>query len=83
MRKQHHAKLKFHTIFSIVIAAVLVAVLIFVRDVALGVAIVLLLAYVAGNGIIHTRHSVLSRDTLAEYVLLSLVVLIVLIGAFL
>ena len=83
MRKQHHAKLKFHAIYSIAIATILVAVLVFVRDLTLGIATALLLAYVAGNGIIHTKHNILSRDTLVEYVLVSLVVIIVITGTFL
>lgn len=82
MKKQHHAKLKLHAIFSVIIAVILLGVLVFAPNISFGAAIVLLLAYVAGNGIIHTRHNILSRDTILEYILVSVVVLTVLAGVF-
>jgi hypothetical protein len=82
VKKQHHIKLRLHVIFSVIVAAILLAVFVFAPDISFGAAIILLVAYTAGNGIIHTRHDVLSRDTLLEYTLISLVVLVVLVGVF-
>lgn len=53
------------------------------KDVSLVVAMLFLVVYVVGNGIIHTKYNELKRDTLIEYGLVALVVTIVLIGAFL
>ena len=48
---------------------------------SLAVAMGFLLLYVAGNGIIHTRQNKLERDTLIEYVILSVIALVILIDA--
>lgn len=80
MKKIHHPSLRLHAIYSIVLSVVFLAILIFVRDIALGVSMLFLVLYVVGNGIIHTRKNELKRDTLLEYVLVSAIVLVVLLG---
>lgn len=63
------------------IALIFTSIIVFVRDIALSVAMVLILLYVAGNGVIHTRNNQLSRDAFIEYVIISVIVLVVVIGA--
>lgn len=83
MRKQQHRSLKLHTLFSIILAIVFVVVIAIVPEYSLFGAAGFLVMYVAGNGIIHYKKNRLSRDTLIEYVLVSLAALVVLIGALL
>lgn len=80
MKKKHHASLKFHTIYSIVISVIFLIVILLVRDITLGAAAVFLIFYVAGNGIIHSKNNELKRDTLVEYILLSIIALVIIIG---
>ncbi|MFZ3010145.1 MAG: hypothetical protein WA030_03975 [Candidatus Microsaccharimonas sp.] len=80
MKKVHIRSLKFHTIYSVSLAIVFFVVMMVVRDLMLGIALVLLLAYVVGNGIIHGKKNQLTRDGLFEYVLLSLIVVILILG---
>lgn len=80
MKKQHFRKLKFHTIFSVILSAIFLIVLLFVRDISFGVAAGFLSAYVIGNGIIHIKHNELSRDTVLEYVIISIITLIIIAG---
>lgn len=80
MKKLHHPSLKFHTIYSLALSVILFAVLLYVRDITLGVAVLFLTLYIAGNGIIHAKHNELKRDTLVEYTLVAVIVLIVIIG---
>ncbi len=80
MRQQHRATLKFHTIYSAILAIVFIVAMFLLREIALGLAMLFLLMYVAGNGIIHSRNNKLTRDTFIEYVLVALVVLVLLLG---
>jgi hypothetical protein len=80
MKKQHYQKLKFHTIYSVILSIVFLVVLLFVRDLSFGIAILFLCSYVFGNGIIHIKHNELSRDTIVEYVIVSLIAIVVTIG---
>lgn len=80
MRKKHHASLKLHTIYTLVLAVTFGVVLYFTQDLTLGISMVFLLFYVVGNGIIHARKNVLHRDTLLEYILVSAIVLALIIG---
>ena len=82
MKKIHFPSLKFHTIYSTTLAIVFLIILLFVRDIALGVAMILLVIYVVGNGIIHTKKSELKRDTLLEYIIVAVIALIIIAGAF-
>ena len=83
MKKLHHKKLKFHTLFSAAIATLLAAVLVFARDLSLALATILLILYVAGNGIIHNKQNILHRDTIIEYSLVAIVVVVIILGALL
>jgi hypothetical protein len=82
MKKKHVASLKFHTIYSIIIAAIFVLVIIFVRNILFAAAAGFLLLYIVGNGIIHAKKNELTRDTLLEYILIAAIVLVVIIGLF-
>jgi len=80
MKKKHIASLKFHTLYSIILAVVFVLVVIFVRNIVFAAAAGFLLLYIIGNGIIHTKKNELTRDTLLEYILISAIVLVVIVG---
>ena len=80
MRRQHRSTLKFHTIYSATLATIFIIAMFLLREIALGLAMLFLLMYVAGNGIIHSRSNKLTRDTLIEYILVALVVLVLLLG---
>ena len=80
MRKQHHISLKIHTIYTLVLSLVFAALLFVTRDLTLGVVMVFLLLYIAGNGIIHAHKNVLHRDTLIEYVVVAIIALVLLFG---
>ena len=83
MKKIHFPSLKFHTIYSIILAVLLIAILFFAPDISLFAVIVFMILYVGGNGIIHSRTNELSRDALIEYIIIATIVLVVAIGAFL
>lgn len=83
MKKQHFRKLKFHTIFSVILSVAFLVVLLIVPDLSLGIAAVFLCAYIIGNGIIHVKNNELSRDTVLEYILVSAIVIVVIIGSLL
>lgn len=83
MKKQHYQRLKFHTIFSVSISLLFLVILFIYRDITLAIAMVFLAAYIIGNGIIHVRHNELKRDTILEYIIVSAIVLVLLIGVFL
>lgn len=81
MKKKHHSSLKFHTIYSIILSVVFLAIILVRHDLTLGLTMVFLTLYIVGNGIIHTTKSELKRDTLVEYVLVSIIIMIMTIGA--
>lgn len=83
MKPTHQTTLKFHTIYSAILAAIFVVLMLVFRDFALGIALLFLLLYVSGNGIMHVKNNKLTRDTIIEYVLVSLVVLVILIDVLL
>lgn len=83
MNPIHHATLKFHTIYSLIIATAFITMMLLLRDIALGLALLFLFLYIAGNGIIHSKNNKLSRDMIIEYVLVSLVVLVILLDVLL
>lgn len=81
MKKTHIKKLKFHTLFSIFVAIAFICVLLISRDLILGLIMLLLFLYIAGNGIIHTKSNELKKDSLLEYILVSLIVLVIIYSA--
>lgn len=83
MKKHHAKKLKFHTLFSVLLVIIFLTVLFFVRDVSLAIIMLFLAIYIAGNGIIHSKYNELKRDTVVEYLIVSGIVIIVVIGALL
>ncbi len=81
MKRQHFKTLKIHTVYNVAISVVFVVVIMLEHDTALLAATVFLLFYLAGNGMIHTSKNKLSHDTLIEYILLSVIALILLFNA--
>lgn len=79
MRQEHHLTLKFHTIYSLGLALIFVVMMLIMKSLAFGLAVIFLMMYIAGNGIIHIKKNKLTRDTIIEYVLVSLVVLVIFI----
>lgn len=82
MKKAHIRSFKFHTIYSVCLAIIFLVTLLLVRELMLAIALGLLLAYVIGNGIIHGTKSELTRDAVIEYVFLSVIVVVLLLGVF-
>lgn len=78
MRRHHHKTLKFHLIYTIVISLICVVIVALKPDIYLAVSAGLLILYVGGNGIIHTRKNELSRDSLLEYVFVAVIALVLL-----
>jgi len=83
MKKAHYKALKFHTIYSLVLASLFVIIVLFRKDMTLSLALLFLVLYIAGNGMIHNRNNTLSKDAIIEYILVSLVVLVIIIEALL
>ncbi len=75
------SQIRFHTWFTIVLALVSLGIIFFVPDISLFVALIFLILYVAGNGLIHVKNKTFTRDILIEYGLVAAVVLIVVFGA--
>jgi membrane-anchored protein YejM (alkaline phosphatase superfamily) len=80
MKSKHHKSLKFHTIFSIMLSIIFIAVLLINQDITLFTSAVFLLIYITGNGLIHSKTNKLSRDTMIEYIILSIIALLILLG---
>lgn len=83
MKKQHHKSLKFHTLFTILLGVATVILIILKPDLLLVISSLALVAYVAGNGIIHARKNQLSRDSILEYSIVGLIILIIIVSALL
>lgn len=81
MRAIHFKTLKFHSLYSILLALVCIGVIIIFPSISLAIASAFLVLYVAGNGVIHARNGTLNRDSILEYVLLSIVALVLIVGA--
>lgn len=81
MKKKHHSSLKFHTIYSVVLSIIFLAIILLVHDITLGATMAFMLLYVVGNGIIHTRKNELKHDTLIEYILVSIIIFVIILGA--
>lgn len=81
MKPKHFRAMKFNTIYSVSLAIVSVALLLLFPDISLIIACAFLVLYVAGNGVIHWHHDTLSRDAIVEYIILSLVAVVLVVGA--
>jgi hypothetical protein len=77
----HIRTLKFHTIYTVALTVIFLVIALLAQEIILGVAMLFLLLYVAGNGIIHGRKNELTRDTLLEYIIISAIVIVMIIGA--
>jgi len=82
MKKIHHKSQKFHTIYNIIICSIFVIIIIFFHDISLIASTIFLLFYVTGNGLIHATKNELNRDTILEYMILSIIALIILVNTF-
>lgn len=82
MKKIHAPTLKFHTIYSVILAIIFLITIVVVRDITLSIAVLVLLAYIIGNGIIHGKKNELNRDSIFEYILVSVIVIVVFLGVF-
>lgn len=80
MKKKHHSSLKFHSVYSIILSIIFLIIIFLERDLTLGLTMVFVTLYVVGNGIIHTTKNELQRDTLIEYILVSIIILVMMIG---
>ena len=81
MRKHHQKTLKFHTVFTLILALICLGIILIAPDLTLVASITVLVVYVAGNGIIHLRNNQLSRDSLIEYIIVGLIVALIVLGA--
>ena len=64
------------------IAVMFLIILLVVRDISLGIAMLFLGVYIAGNGIIHVRHTELTRDVIIEYALVGGIALVLVVSSF-
>lgn len=81
MKKRHQKTLKFHTIYNVALGLIFITIILLEADIALLASMIFLFSYIVGNGIIHARQNELGKDTCLEYIILSVVVLVVIIGA--
>ena len=81
MKKIHIPTLKLHTIFNAVVWVLYLTIIFIYTDATLIISTVFLLIYITGNGLIHSRKNQLSRDTLVEYIILSLIAFVILADA--
>jgi predicted permease len=82
VKKRHSRTLKFHTVFTVALTVVFAFVLLITKSLSLGVAMIFLALYVAGNGIIHVRRNELARDTIVEYILIGVIAALLLVSSF-
>jgi hypothetical protein len=80
MKKKHHSSLKFHTIYSIVVSIIFLVIILLIRDITLGLTMTFLVLYIVGNGIIHAKKNELNHDVLLEYIIVSIIVLVIAIS---
>ncbi|MDN5275845.1 MAG: hypothetical protein JWN33_494 [Candidatus Saccharibacteria bacterium] len=81
MKKIHFKSLKLHTIFSLIIAVLFTVAFFIAQDAILWIALVTLAVYILGNAIIHAKHNELRRDTMIEYSVIAVAVLIIVVAA--
>lgn len=80
MKKQHRSSLKFNAIYSLILSVVFLLIILFAPEMTLGVAMVFLVLYIIGNGIVHTKNNELTRDTLFEYMIVAIIVFVIILG---
>lgn len=83
MKKEHQKSLKIHSIYNLLIAIIFIVLIIVKREIALTISALFLLFYIAGNSFIHSKKNLLDRDTLIEYIILSIIAIVILTSAFL
>lgn len=70
-------------LFSALISAGIIAVILVRRELTTSLLAILLAVYVLGNAVLHIKHNSFNREVLLEYVLLSFAVFVVLASAIL
>lgn len=81
MRRHHYKNQKLHTLYNLVLLGALIAVFSVETTIDAWLLVGLAIFYVGGNGFIHWHKSELKRDTIIEYLLVALIVLVVAYGA--
>jgi hypothetical protein len=81
MKAIHFKTMKFHSFYSLLLAFICIGVIIIFPSISLAIASAFLVLYVAGNGVIHAKNGTLNRDSVLEYVLLSIVAIVLIVGA--
>lgn len=80
MRKKHFKSLKLHTIYSSILFIIFIFIAILKPEIKFSLAISMVIFYIIGNCLIHEEKNKLSKDAIIEYIIVSLIVLIVIFG---
>lgn len=81
MKKIHQKTLKYHTVYNFILVLIFLAIVIIKKDALFVTAVIFLIFYITGNGIIHSKHNELKRDTLIEYIIVSAIAMIILVDS--
>jgi hypothetical protein len=71
----------YHSAFSLLLCAAMIGLIIIRHDIPTLLIVATVLAYVAGNTVLHLRRHDFRKETFYEYVIVAAAVLIVLLGA--
>lgn len=82
MKIAHRKTMWLHTAFSGVLCAFLIVLILMKRNVPTMVVAGALILYLVGNAYLHIKRGDFRRDTLYEYILLTLAVFVVLASAY-
>jgi hypothetical protein len=81
MKISERSSMWHHAVFSMLLCTILICIIAVRRDGAGLVVAAVIGLYVAGNTYLHYRRQDFSKETLYEYILVSVAVLVVLLGA--
>jgi amino acid transporter len=81
MKMAHRKTMWFHTAFSGVLCIILIALILSQRNLPTLVVGGLIAVYLIGNAYLHVKRGDFRRDTLYEYILLTLAVFVVIASA--
>ncbi len=81
MKAVQRKSLWINTVFSIIMSALIVGIIVVRRDLPALIVALLIASYVLGNVYIHFRRNDLNKETVLEYVLVAVAVFIVLASA--
>lgn len=83
MKIAHRKTLWIHTLFSVVACVLLGIILLTRRDISTIALVTVIAVYVLANALIHLMRDDFRQDTLVEYVLVGVAIVVVLAGALL